>query len=76
MRNIEKELEVRSELVAEAGCRIWMGYCGVQGYGVIGYKGKNHRVHRLAWMLVHGPIQPGLYVCHRCDVTSCLNVDI
>jgi len=30
-------------------------------------------VHRIAWMLTHGDVPPGLSVLHRCDVPRCVN---
>lgn len=32
-------------------------------------------VHRWAWMLVNGPIPPGMVVRHRCDNPPCANPD-
>jgi predicted XRE-type DNA-binding protein len=31
--------------------------------------------HRLAWEMARGPIPPGMFVCHKCDVRACVNVD-
>ena len=30
--------------------------------------------HRVAWELANGPIPAGLFVLHRCDVTTCVRV--
>ena len=55
-------------------CWPWTGY--VQqwtGYGVIGLKGKEFRVHRVAYFLEHGRIDDTLMVLHKCDVRACAN---
>jgi predicted XRE-type DNA-binding protein len=55
-------------------CWLWTGY--VQqwtGYGVIGLKGKEFRVHRVAYFLEHGRINDSLMVLHKCDVRVCVN---
>jgi hypothetical protein len=46
-----------------------------QGYGKHFAKGKTIIAHRWAWEIVNGPIPDGLLVCHKCDVTSCVNPD-
>lgn len=35
--------------------------------------GLSSNASRAAWMLAHGPIPSGLYVCHKCDNKLCCN---
>ena len=58
-----------------AGCWLWIGRLSYWGYGVcpLGQKGLRRAAHRVAYELFVGPIPPGLYVCHRCDVPRCVN---
>lgn len=59
-----------------SGCLEWTGAL-VTGYGYIQMGSRTlgtrrvMKVHRLAWELAHGPIPPGLLVCHRCDNKRC-----
>jgi hypothetical protein len=45
-------------------------------YGQFTYTAGTKQVHvyahRFAWMLVHGPIPEGHYICHRCDNGLCV----
>ena len=55
------------------GCWIWLGAHQSAGYGSIKYQGKPLLTHRLSWTLHYGEIPKGLYVCHHCDNTTCVN---
>lgn len=44
------------------------------GYGCWRYKGKNYRVHRVAFMLKAGPIPEDKLVLHLCHNPACCNV--
>lgn len=57
------------------GCRIWQRKVDAGGYGCMRWKHKVNRVHRLAWISVHGEIPDGKFVLHRCDVRACSNPD-
>lgn len=59
----------------ESDCWEWPGARMKAGYGVIKLRRprRNESTHRLAWILTHGPIPPGLCVCHRCDNPPCCN---
>src|SRR5688572_3134140 len=57
------------------GCWLWTGSHKKEGYGTIRV-GRNIVVtHRLAWMIVNGPIPEGQLVCHICDNPACVRID-
>jgi hypothetical protein len=59
-----------------SGCWLWCGGATAQGrYGVIRDGEKIIPAHRAAWLCANGPVPDGLHVCHRCDVTMCVNPD-
>ena len=58
----------------------WVGDClqstcatDKDGYGRLGVAGKTHRVPRLAWEVLVGPIPPGRLVLHNCHNRKCCN---
>lgn len=56
------------------GCWEWSGrrYDKPGGeYGQTTYRSRPIGAHMLAWILTHGPIPPGLKVCHHCDNPPC-----
>jgi len=54
-----------------SGCLEWQGGKIPDGYGCVKCDGKNELTHRVAWVLVNGPIPNGLDVLHKCDNPSC-----
>lgn len=58
-----------------SGCWIWTGATDAskknkwKGYGVFRYRA----AHRVSYELFVGPLIPGLYICHRCDMPLCVN---
>ena len=58
-----------------SGCWIWEGRRTRSGYGEIDTKRTRSLTHRLAYSFTKGGIPDGMRVCHRCDVTLCLNPD-
>jgi len=64
------------------GCWIWQAQLNNKGYGCFAYEripgkntSRNMYAHRLSWMLLNGPIPPGMNVLHRCDTPACVNPD-
>lgn len=53
----------------------WIGVMKPNGYGSVSIQGKKHNAHRVAWELAHGPVPPGMHVCHKCDTPLCVNPD-
>lgn len=60
-----------------SGCIEYTGYIGPSGYGDIIFKTQRWKVHRLYWILLHGPIPewPAAVVLHSCDNRKCINPD-
>ena len=54
-------------------CWVWTRHRTEGGYGRLKHLGQKWRAHRLAWVLTHGQIQPGMFVCHTCDNPACCN---
>ena len=60
------------------GCWIWTRSYGSTGYGqvwITDSQGNRRKwdVHRLSLTLTQGPIPPGMFACHHCDVRACGN---
>jgi hypothetical protein len=56
------------------GCWIWQGKIGRGGYGVIRYKNKDWRAHRLFYYVLVGDLGGSdVVACHKCDVRTCVN---
>lgn len=56
-----------------SGCWLWEG--SGERYGKFMYNRVYYIAHRVAYFLNVGPIPDGIYVCHKCDNTFCVNPD-
>ena len=54
-------------------CWMWNAYVDSDGYGQFRYYDRQQKAHRSAWILTHGEIPEGMFVCHHCDTPSCVN---
>ena len=59
-------------LISEA-CWTWEGNRSEKGYGRFQWQGVRWLAHRASWTLHFGPIEAGLFVCHKCDNPPCVN---
>ena len=55
------------------GCWKYTGYIAKNGYGQIAVDKKTLRVHRYAYEIFIGPLDPKLEICHSCNCKSCIN---
>ena len=75
--SLRQTIEQRSIPVPFAGCWIWLGPVRARGYGAVydATKKKTVIAHRASYEVYKGPIGEGLFVCHTCDMPSCVNPD-
>lgn len=78
-RSIRTTAEDLWALIDKSGgpdsCWLWTGPKD-KGYGRVSWQGKTLSAHRVAWLLVKGPIPDGMSVCHDCpggDNRACCN---
>lgn len=63
------------------GCWLWQAARYPRGYGMVNVGrdlyGKQFTTyaHRVAYVVAHGPIEPGQVVMHACDTPACVNPD-
>jgi len=73
------DLFLRHAERCDDGCWRWRG-ASSSGYGVfycpeIEEIGRVGRAHRFSYLAFNGPLSAGLFVCHKCDNTLCVNPD-
>ena len=59
--------------MSDTGCWIWTGTTDGRGYGMVSFRSKDRRAHRVSYELFKGPIPVGLHILHRCDTPGCVN---
>lgn len=70
---VAERLAAKAHPIPFSGCLIWTGEVDKDGYGYIRVDGKKQFTHRVAYSLAKG--EPKNFVCHTCDVPSCINPD-
>ena len=68
-----KKIESKTAYIPFSGCHIWTGNVNEKGYGLVRIDKKSVRAHRYVYEQTRGNIPPNMYVCHTCDVPSCVN---
>lgn len=72
--NTKAEAFAARHQVKDSGCWEWTGRRDDDGYGILTWRGKNLRAHRLSIELATGQqVAIDKVVCHRCDNPPCVN---
>ena len=66
-------IQNKIEKIPFSGCHIWTGKVNKKGYGCLTVNKKEIRAHRYFYEKSKGYIPSGMFVCHSCDVRSCVN---
>lgn len=73
--NLKARFWAKVSVRKDSSCWAWDSNKTVKGYGQI-YVGEGQSpvgAHRLSYMIHHGPVPDGMYVCHSCDNPECTN---
>ncbi len=62
----------RVALPNTAGCLLWLGGTGSQGYGHLIVRGREMPAHRFAYELAYGAVPDGHVIDHLCRVRHCV----
>jgi len=55
-------------------CWMWKGSVNRRGYGKLCFRENNSAIaSRVSYELFNGPIENGMFICHTCDIPSCVN---
>lgn len=55
------------------GCWLWGASINADGYGIFRYDGAMRGAHRVAYLLLAGPVPDGHEIDHLCSVRHCVN---
>lgn len=58
---------------SDTECWPWLGNLRPNGYGQWSLAGRCVSPHRVVYVLAHGELPSGLFVCHHCDNPRCCN---
>lgn len=63
----------QSKTIPHGDCLVWTGLKDKDGYGVIGFRRRTRKAHRVAMWLANKPIPEGYVVNHTCRNRACVN---
>lgn len=72
-KNMSYEERFFQKVNKTESCWLWTGALNSRGYGSFRFNGKSESAHRYSFRYFNGEIQPGMIICHKCDVPACVN---
>lgn len=72
---LEEKFENKYIPEPNSGCWLWTCCVAHYGYGILYFPRGRILAHRYSYTRFIGPIPEGHFVCHKCDVPSCVNPD-
>ncbi|HUA14328.1 MAG TPA: HNH endonuclease signature motif containing protein [Verrucomicrobiae bacterium] len=73
MQGVKDRIQQNCRIDSETGCWIWQPRKNEDGYGVMRWKGKRFKAHRLAYMAFVSDIPENFEVDHLCRNRACVN---
>ena len=75
MTTFENRFMDKVSMIPFSGCWLWTGsVIKTTGYGRFGMPNNSvDYAHRASWRLFKGNIPKNIFVCHHCDVRTCVN---
>lgn len=74
-RVLDPVVRLLSRIEKTESCWLWCGQVSNKGYGVVCLDNRKQPAHRVAYMLLVGPIPDGLELDHLCRVPLCVRPD-
>ncbi len=75
VKSLEGRFNAKVGKLDENGCKEWTGWKNKDGYGKFSINNKYRFAHRVMWEISYGPIPKGFCVLHKCDNSSCVNLE-
>lgn len=73
-RRFWSKVDKQGEHGPGGNCWLWTGNKLPRGYGTFALEtSEREYAHRVSYQMICGEIADGLFVCHQCDVPSCVN---